>query len=385
VFLSLVAMQESDRDSARITSGAPSAYPAGGASATPGLADRLREKIRQSGAISFPDFMAAALYDPQDGYYARPAGQVGKAGDFFTSVSVGPLFGRLLARHIADWHRESGSPARWRIVETGANDGSLAADLLAGLADLSADAGLDYAIIEPLPRLAAVQRERLPQVAIRESADSLADDPLPSFVLGNEVIDALPFHVIESDGCGWIELGVTLDDAGNFTWQPLGPAAMAARLPVMPAGYRTEIRSGTRDFLAPLAAAMAGGRMLWLDYGFPRDDYYHESRTTGTLRTFSRHRAAEDPLDSPGEIDITAHVDFTALGEDLEGLGGKVQRFEPQGRFLTHLARPWLLEMEGRTDAAVKKDLLAFQTLTHPGHLGAKFHVMEARFPAERP
>lgn len=322
--------------------------------------------------------MAAALYDPREGYYARPSGQVGRGGDFFTSVSVGPLFGNLLARHIAGWHRESGAPARWRVIETGANDGALAADLIEALAGIP---GLEYSIIEPLPQLAAAQRERLPQARVVEDAVALAGDPLPSFVLGNEVIDALPFHVIESDGRGWIELGVALDAAGNFAWQPLGPAAFAAHLPVHPAGYRTEIRCGVRDFLKPLAAAMTGGRMLWIDYGFPRDDYYHASRTTGTLRTFSRHRAAEDPLEAPGEIDITAHVDFTALAGDLEALGGRVRCFEPQARFLTRLARPWLLDMEGRTDDAAKKDLRAFQTLTHPGHLGARFHVMEAEYP----
>ncbi len=326
--------------------------------------------------------MGAALYDPQDGYYARPAGQVGKAGDFITSVSVGPLFGRLLARHIAAWHRQCGSPERWRIIETGANDSSLAGDIITGLERLSADAGMEYVIIEPLPRLAQDQRKRLPGVAVLEKADALAGDPLPTFVLGNEVIDALPFHVIESDGTGWLELGVAVNDSGFFAWQPLGPAAaeVVGPLPVMPAGYRTEVRSGVREFLKPLAAAMTGGRMLWIDYGFPRDDYYHESRTTGTLRTFSRHRAGEDPLDAPGEIDITAHVDFTGLAEDIDAVGGKVVRFEPQGRFITHVARPWLVEMEGRTDEAAKKELRAFQTLTHPGHLGSRFHVMEAAF-----
>ncbi|MCW1887348.1 SAM-dependent methyltransferase [Luteolibacter flavescens] len=326
--------------------------------------------------------MAAALYDPAEGYYGRPAGQVGKAGDFITSVSVGPLFGRLLARHIASWHQQAGSPERWRIIETGANDSSLAGDIISTLERLSADAGLEYAIIEPLPRLAQDQRKRLPGVAIVESAEAFAGDPLPSFVFGNEVIDALPFHVIESDGIAWIEQGVTVDDAGAFAWHPLGPAAaeVVGNLPVMPAGYRTEIRCGVRDFLRPLAAAMAGGRMLWIDYGFPQDDYYHEARTTGTLRTFSRHRAGEDPLDSPGEIDITAHVDFTALARDLDATGGQVVRFEPQGSFLTRVASPWLLEMEGRTDDTTKKELRAFQTLTHPGHLGSRFHVMEAAF-----
>ena len=343
------------------------------------MADRLKEKIRREGHLLFPDFMAAALYDPADGYYARPAGQVGRGGDFFTSVSTGPLFGRLLARHIAAWHREAGSPDRWRIVECGANDGSLAADILAAL---GSSPGLEYTIVEPLPLLAAAQHERLPAARILASPDELAADPLPSFVLGNEVIDALPFHLIESDGCALHLQGVTLSPDGRFVWIDLGeaPPELVAGIPLRPAGYRTEVRDCLPTFLAPLAAGMKGGRMLWLDYGFERDDYYHESRTTGTLRTFSRHRAAEDPLESPGEIDITAHVDFTALSAALSQAGGTVLRFEPQGRFLTEVARPWLLELEGRTDEATRKDLRAFQTLTHPGHLGSKFHGIEAAF-----
>ena len=323
--------------------------------------------------------MASALYDPADGYYARPAGQVGRGGDFYTSVSTGSLFGRLLARYIAEWHREAGSPDRWRIVECGANDGSLAADILAAL---GSSPGLEYAIIEPLPLLAAAQRERLPAARVVAAPDQLAANPLPSFVLGNEVIDALPFHIIESDGQTWQLQGVTLSPDGRFVWAGLGeaPPGLVAGIPPRPAGYRTEVRDNVPPFLAPLATAMTGGRMLWLDYGFERDDYYHESRTTGTLRTFSRHRAAEDPLESPGEIDITAHVDFTALADALVQTGGTVLRFEPQGRFLTGVARPWLLELEGRTDEATRKDLRAFQTLTHPGHLGAKFHAIEAAF-----
>jgi SAM-dependent MidA family methyltransferase len=379
VFFSLLAMQESVRDKSRESPGAPSAYLPGGDHATTGLAERLRERIRRESHLTFPDFMAAALYDPADGYYARPAGQVGRGGDFFTSVSTGSLFGRLLARHIAAWHRDSGSPDRWRILECGANDGSLAADILAAL---GASPGLEYTIVEPLPLLAAAQRDRLPDARVVASAEELAADPLPSFILGNEVIDALPFHIIESSGQGWRLQGVTLSPDDRFIWTDLAeaPPELVAGIPLRPAGYRTEVRDSQPSFLAPLAAAMTGGRMLWLDYGFERDDYYHESRTTGTLRTFSRHRAAEDPLESPGEIDITAHVDFTALSAALTQAGGTVLRFEPQGRFLTGVARPWLLELEGRTDEATRKDLRAFQTLTHPGHLGAKFHVIEAVF-----
>jgi SAM-dependent MidA family methyltransferase len=323
--------------------------------------------------------MATALYDPEDGYYARPIGQVGRAGDFFTSVSVGNLFGRLLALHIAAWHRDCGAPRPWRIIETGANDGALAADILVALRDLDADAGLEYAIVEPLPRLAEAQHRRVPQARIVNSAAALAERPLPSFVFGNEVIDALPFHRIESDGQGWTELGVGVDPAGEFIWTPIGPAPMQEWLPdLRPPGYRTEIRSAVANFLSPLATAMAGGRMLWIDYGYEWDDYYHESRTTGTLRTFFRHQAGENPLETPGLVDISAHVDFTSLARELRSLGAKVIRFETQASFLTGIARPWLMEMDGRTDAAARKELRAFQTLTHPAHLGTRFKVMEA-------
>jgi SAM-dependent MidA family methyltransferase len=342
------------------------------------LAARLREEIRGGGPLSFADFMAAALYDPAEGYYARPAGQVGRGGDFFTSVSTGPLFGRLLADHIAAWHRGSGSPERWRIVEAGANDGSLALDILGGL-DALGSRGFEYVVVEPLPALAAALRAKTGRITVIGSGEVLEGDPLPSFVLGNEVLDALPFRVIESDGAGWLEIGVGL--AGeDFVWTPLGAAdpELVAALPVRPAGYRTEVRGNYRDFMAAMRRGMSHGRMLWFDYGFDRGDYYHESRTTGTLRTYSRHRAAEDPLASPGEIDITAHVDFTAVAEAAAALGGQVARYQRQGLFLTEVARPWLLSLEGRTDAA--KELRAFQTLTHPGQLGAKFQVMEIAF-----
>lgn len=344
----------------------------------PSLAARLREKILSSGPLFFQHFVAEALYDPEQGYYAQAAGQVGRAGDFFTSVSTGPLFGQLLAAHISGWWREIGQPARWRIVEAGANDGSLARDILAALEV----PGFEYVVVEPLPHLAEALRARGDALRVVDSTTSLAGDPLPSFVLGNEVLDALPFHVIESDGTGWRELGV--DAAGEgFAWTDLGPASpeLVAGLPMRPAGYRTEVRDNYRSFLEAMKLGMSSGRMLWFDYGFDREDYYHESRTTGTLRTFSKHRAAEDPLVSPGKIDITAHVDFTALAEAGSALGGRVIRDQRQGLFLTEVARPWLLSLEGRTDVA--KELRAFQTLTHPGQLGAKFRVMEMEFASK--
>jgi SAM-dependent MidA family methyltransferase len=141
-----------------------------------------------------------------------------------------------------------------------------------------------------------------------------------------------------------------------------------------PEGYRTEIRTCYRDFLAPLAGALSSGLMIWIDYGFPREDYYHPGRTEGTLRTFSRHRAGDDPLAHPGEADITAHVDFTAVAEAAQSLGWRQTLLRDQGRWLTDICRDWLLEMEGSPQPAL---LRQFQTLMHPAHLGAKFHALE--------
>lgn len=330
--------------------------------------------------------METALYEPGMGYYAKGTRQVGRGGDFFTSVSVGPLFGQLLAtRFLQEW-RDRGEPARWRIIECGAHDGTLAADVLGAMEKLSPQAfkGLEYAIPEPLPVLQAAQRETLRRFAgsvrFAKHADELAADVLPGVAFGNEVLDALAFHVVERRDGRWMECTVRLGDEGEFVWgveeirNPLLQSALAGIQGEFPAGYRSEVRTGFDAFLQPLAHALDGGLMIWPDYGFSRSDYYHPARTTGTIRTFSKHRAGENPLSHPGEADITAHVDFTAVAETAALLGGRAIRFQNQGAWLTEIAREWLLGQEGNPDPGA---LRQFQTLTHPAHLGRSFHVLE--------
>lgn len=331
--------------------------------------------------------MAAALYHPKLGYYARSARQVGREGDFFTSVSVGPLFGELLARRFLREWEDSGAPARWRIIECGAHDGRLAADVLGGLRRLGprAFAAVEYAIPEPLPLLQAAQRETLrafeATVRFLSSASELFDEPLPGIAFGNELLDALPFHVVEFTSAGWRECRVGLAPDGEFIWENHHPitdpqlaTAVAALGNQFPDGYRSEIRTNFRDFLAPLTRCLSSGLLVWPDYGFARPEYYHPDRRQGTLRTFSRHRAAEDPLATPGEIDITAHVDFTAVAEAAISLGCQPGSFGNQGSWLTGIGRDWLLSLEGQIPPAALRE---FQTLTHPAHLGGSFHVLE--------
>ncbi len=330
--------------------------------------------------------MAAALYDPALGYYARQSRQVGRAGDFFTSVSVGPLFGTLLARRfLREWH-DRGRPANWRIIECGAHDGKLAADVLATIrtTEPQAFAALDYAIPEPLPTLQNAQRTSLQhfenRVRFLTHPQELAAHPLPGIAFGNELLDALPFHVVQWHHGAWLECKVALTPDGRFIWQTTAidnPALTELLAPLgmdFPDGYRTEIRTGYPRFLDPLVHALDCGLMLWIDYGYARPEYYHPDRRTGTLRTFSQHHAGEDPLAAPGESDITAHVDFTAVAKAAMTLGGHPVAFQTQGDWLVANSRDWLLEHEGDARSPA---LRQFQTLTHPAHLGGRFHVLE--------
>ena len=330
--------------------------------------------------------MAAALYDPALGYYAKGTRQVGRSGDFFTSVSIGPLFGELLARRFLREWRESDSPARWRIIECGAHDGTLAADILAAIARLEPQAfdALEYAIPEPLPQLQAAQRQTLlsfqEKARLISDASELFSDPLPGVAFGNELLDALPFHVVEWKTDHWCECRVILAPGGGFAWETdheiTDPALIDALTPLgtnFPKGYRTEIRTNFRAILEPLTHCLSSGLILWLDYGFARPEYYHPARKTGTLRTFSNHHAGENPLATPGGIDITAHVDFTHVAETGIALRCRPIAFQSQGSWLTEQAREWLLSQEGNHDAV---GLPQFQILTHPAHLGGRFQVL---------
>lgn len=340
----------------------------------------LRKIIHDQAPMRFFDYMALCLYHPEHGYYAQKPQQVGRHGDFFTSVSCGPLFGILLAEHIAQWWQQSDISGPWRIIEPGANQAALAIDVLSHLRDHypQAYADLCYVALDPLPVPHGFQKQALApfgdHALARQSLDGL--DARPTFVIANEVLDAFPCHWMEKTDAGWQEVWIESTQPDAPLQEVLRPTDL--RLPVdgsesaLPLGYRTEVRPAPHEFFRSLRDVISRGRLLFFDYGFAAPEYYAIDRTRGTLRLYKQHQASEDALAEPGLRDITAHVDFSAVFHTVAALDFKVITFAPQEFFLTKLV-PSLLS-QGRWQESWQNN---FQTLVHPAHLGGKFHAFE--------
>ncbi len=356
-------------------------YPENGGGATARLTQGVMAKIEANGPISFTDFFNYALYEPNWGYYSSPENvRTGKKGDFFTSVSVGPLFGRILAQYAYLKWVELEQPSCFRVVEWGAEQGHLAQDFIQGVHELEAEfaEAFQYAIVEPLERKRRDLERRLPKVRVVQKSSEL--DAQCGFVVANELIDALAFFLVRWEGGKWWEKRVTSSESHCFEFVLSEPnPILAQRLTLINGkfteGYETEVRPSQSQLLNEMSSVLVTGELLFFDYGYARNDYYHPSRTTGTLRTYREHQAGEDPLKMIGQQDITAHVDFDALAEDALAAGLNVSAIESQGRFLTKAASSILTSMDGRVDSEFIRQ---FQTLTHPAHLGTRFSVLRA-------
>ena len=340
----------------------------------------LRKIIHERSPLSFAEFMELCLYHPEHGYYAKEPKQVGRAGDFFTSVSSGPLFGRLIAEKIASWWREETITGPWRILEPGPNNGDLARDILTHLQTHHPNVAseLTYVTLDPLPLPRTFQQKALASFGAQVQclANTSTLSPLPTFVIANEILDAFPCRVIERREDGWQELFITsLDFTHSLieTFQRYGGAMPQILLHQnYPIGYRTELRDQPLSFFKTLQDTMTQGRLLFFDYGFAEAEYYEQQRTRGTLRVYRNHVASENPYTDLGSSDLTAHVDFTSILKCAQSFGMRVLRFEPQEFFLTRLTMPMV--QRGFWQDSWQQN---FQTLTHPSHLGGKFHAFE--------
>lgn len=340
----------------------------------PQLIAKIRAQIAAHGPMTFRDFMAAALYDPEHGFYTSGRAQIGRRGDFFTNVSVGPLFGQLLARQFAEMWSRLGKPAEFRLVEQGANTGDFCADVWRAAAP-DFRAALRYTIIEPAPRLRARQQETLAGFLDQMTwCDSLTQlTPFCGVHFSNELLDALPVHLIRFHDGEWHERGV--DENLALIDLPHCGAELSERIKTLPLppleNYETEVNLAARTWIREVAAKLTRGYVLTIDYGYPRDIFYAPERHHGTLTCYAQQRRSFDPLQEIGESDLTAHVDFTSLAEDAIAAGCALAGFTDQHHFLVPLARDLFAE-----NPPSAKEARALQTLIHPQFLGTTFKVL---------
>ena len=346
----------------------------------PPLFTLLREEISRRGPIPFRDFMERALYDPQYGYYGSGRAGVGRDGDFFTNVSVGPLFGQLLARQFAEMWTRLGEPGKFAIVEQGAHHGDFAADVLGALQAFAPAclAATSYWIVEPLAALRAAQQEKLTNWSGERVQWVDTVEGLPPFTgvhFSNELPDAFPVHRVVRRAGGWRERAVDFD-GGRFIFvdASISNAALeaaVARLPIATEGYETEINLAGPAWITEVAGRLVSGFLMAIDYGYARGDYYRPERNQGTLSAYAAHQREPDPLARPGEIDLTAHVDFTSLAEAGIASGLSLAGFTDQHHFMVGLGQ---LHFTG--NQASPQEIRAFKTLMHPSLMGRSFHVL---------
>jgi SAM-dependent MidA family methyltransferase len=347
------------------------------------LQQHIVTAIRQAGGwIPFSRFMELVLYAPGLGYYSGGARKFGAAGDFVTAPEMTPAFAQTLATQAVQIMAASAP----RILEAGAGSGRLAADLLLELESRKA-LPERYSILELSGDLRQRQHD-----TIKASAPHLLDriewlDHLPQqfdgLVLANELLDALPAHVVRWCDDGIFERGVSVE-AGEFCWveQPAAGAVLAqaqklATDSVPGGGYLSEIGLAAAAWTASWADILGRGALLLIDYGFPRREFYHPQRNEGTLMCHYRHHAHPDPFYLPGLQDVTVHVDFTLMAEAGTEAGLDFLGYTTQAAFLFNCG---LTEVLARTPAEDARRYLpvvsAAQKLISPAEMGELFKVI---------
>lgn len=338
-----------------------------------------------SGWISFARYMELALYAPGLGYYSGGAAKLGKDGDFTTAPEITPLFGQTLA-HVAAELMAQSAP---QIIEFGAGTGKLAFDILTELSDMGVSLHR-YLIVELSGELRARQEKTLrgfPQVRWLNRLPSA----FSGVTIGNEVLDAMPVHVVVKTAQGWKERGIGLSGVAStrFVYRDRQcDPALIAQIPdadLLPIGYMTEVHPIASAFMASVARMLnagfqdsgLGGAALFFDYGFPAHEFYLSQRTQGTLMCHYRHHAHDDPLYLPGLQDITAHVDFTAMARAALDAGLDLLGYTSQASFLLSAGiGDLLLRTPASDELRYLPQANAMQRLVSPAEMGELFKVL---------
>jgi SAM-dependent MidA family methyltransferase len=356
------------------------------------LRELIADRIRTSGPISFAEFMEISLYHPELGYYARAAQKTGRAGDFFTSVDVGPIFGELLAKQFAEMWRvllptQSQIPnpqsLPFDLVEAGAGSGRLARDILdaAHKHDPEFYSAIRLSLVEQSPAARAVQVETLgPHAALLAHSGAALPDEVFGVIYANELLDALPTHAVVMTDTGLREVFIDVDHSAGSEqrrfierFEELSTSRIAEYLAragaEMRVGWRAETNLRAEDWMKDAAESLRRGFIVIIDYGHEERDLYTASHSAGTLTSYKQHSQLADFLQEPGETDITAHVDLSAVTRAAEHAGLDVIARLDQTYFMLGLG---ITDLEGLS----LRQRLALKTLLLPGGLGSTHKVL---------
>ncbi|MGH8777851.1 class I SAM-dependent methyltransferase [Paraburkholderia sp.] len=361
------------------------------------LSAQIRADLAAAGGwLPFDRYMERALYTPGLGYYSGGSVKFGRraddGSDFVTAPELSPLFAATLARPVAQALADSGTRD---VIEFGAGTGKLAAGLLRAL-DAAQVPFDSYSIVDLSGELRARQRDTLeaevPALAARVRWLDALPDTFEGVVIGNEVLDAMPVRLFARTGGVWHQRGVALkDDAFVFEDRPLDEAnapasaedlALLQEIDETDAGtndsdYVTETHGAARAFTRTVCTMLASGAAFFIDYGFPRSEYYHPQRAQGTLMCHYRHRAHGDPFVYPGLQDITAHVEFTGIAEAGVETGADLLGYTSQARFLLNAGMTDALSAIDPSDAArFLPAANAVQKLLSEAEMGELFKVI---------
>lgn len=354
----------------------------------PELIAFIRDEIQKQGPVPFVRFMEWALYHPAFGYYTSSGEKIGPQGDYYTSSSVHPIFGELLAKQFLQMFLSLGeSESGYTLIEMGAGKGTLCFDILSYLKSAAPDvfSRLRYIIIEKSPTLRTRQRQRLePLFSDRIQWEEEIPDRFVGVLFSNELLDALPVHRLRIDR--ELVQEIYVDWKGDRFVETLGPPSTPRLLDYlkkidMQFDRPTEIEVNLQaiDWMHRVGRSLAGGYVVTIDYGYPAEMLYTSRRPKGTFLCYYRHQTNENPYDHVGEQDMTAHIDFTSLAKAGEEIGLSVIGFTDQTHFLMGLGiaqrmEPFGMEMD-RSDEA-KKQFLAMKQLMAPERMGRVFKIL---------
>ena len=354
------------------------------------LAELLADRIRRFGPLTFADYMRECLYHPVHGYYSSPESK--RFADYYTSVDVHPIFARLLARQFVEMWENLGRPAEFMLVEVGAGAGRFAAQAL-DFCETKLPVfyeALRYVAVER----SALRREQARIQSKRHAAAGhfTASAEVPAHLaagcfFSNELVDALPVHRILMDGGTLKEILVGFHDWRFFdVLAPLSTCAIseyfAAQGIALSESQHAEAGLEACDWISEIGRRLGRGYVLTIDYGHPAAGLFDEHHMRGTLLAYQNHRASEDFYASPGEQDLTAHVNFTALESWGKRAGLLTAGFTSQTAFLLALGQGNEfadLYDEGQTEADYIKARLQLKTLIHPEGMGERFQVLIQR------